>query len=75
MKIDGSKTDWGQHFDDTIDEKTKTLFGKDEKLRKGGRHAEETRAREEAIQFIEDLEMSGCNARQLMLKQKKAHGS
>ena len=39
MKIDGSKTYWGGSFDDSTDEKKKVVLGKDEKLRKSGKHA------------------------------------
>ena len=73
MNMDGHKLDWGQTCDDSIDEAINSLRAKDETFHKGGRRAEQTRAIQETLQVSEGTK--GCNARQLMLKQKYAHGS
>ena len=54
MHIDGNKSYWGSDSDDATDDKTKVLLGKDTKLHEGGLNVEETQAREEAIEIIQD---------------------
>ena len=75
MKMDGEATFWGKNFDDAIDEQTKRLLGMDLKLHSQGQNEEETEARVEAIDIIEDHTNRWLNARQTILKYKMPHGS
>ena len=75
MKVDGNRSYWGAEFDEDTDEKTNTLLGKNNELQKGGKDADETQGREEAIQIIQDPESNGRNAMQTLQAQKQAHGS
>ena len=52
MDIDGNTLYWRADMDDTTEEKTQGLLGKDSELHYGGLNAEETQAREEAIEII-----------------------
>ena len=75
MRLNGKATFWGKTFDDTINDRTKKLLGMDLELHTPGRDADETKAREEALDIIEDPENKWLNARQVLLKIKRPHGS
>ena len=63
MGLDGRATFWGKDLDDTIDEKTKKMLGLDLELHSPGKKEEETRAREEAMDIIDDHANRWQNAR------------
>ena len=65
----------GADFDEGTDEKTNVLLGTNKELQTGGKDADETQGRLEAIQILQDPGRNGRNARQTMLMQKQAHGS
>ena len=75
MKTKGNATYWGQDFLDDTDINVKRLLGMDLTLETGATDGDETHARQEALDIIQDPDMQGLNARQLMLRQKHAHGS
>ena len=75
MKTKGNATYWGQDFLDDTDDNVKKLLGHDITLETDGTDADETDARQQALEMIQDPSMQGLNARQLMLRQKHAHGS
>ena len=75
MKADGSKTYWGTNFDDQLDENLKKMLGLDRELHTAGTNRDDTDARRAALEIIDDSEMQGLNARQILLKHKAAHGS
>ena len=75
MRLEGEATFWGKNFDDSIDEKTKKLLGMDLELHTQGKNREETEARKEAIDIIDDQANRWLNARQVILKYKMPHGS
>jgi len=75
MKAEGKATYWGRNLGSEISERVKTLLGYDDTLKKPGKNADVTRAREAAIEILEDPQAKGYNARQILLKQKEAHGA
>ena len=62
-------------MDDQEPEKTKRLLGIDRELHTPGMNAEETSDRKEALGITELPINANINARRMMLKWKKAHGS
>ena len=75
LKVYGDKTYWGMDVDDGEDDKVKKLLGIDLTLQTPGNDAEVTDGRKKAMEIIDHQERQGLNARQTMLKFKKAHGS
>ena len=69
------KLAWGKSLAKSFMKKSKKLLGKDISLNLGGRNRDDTEARKGVVKITEELMVRGLNARQLMLKQKKAHGS
>jgi len=75
MKTDGRCTYWGKLLTDSIDNKIQKLLGVDKELYTPGDNYDKTKERKEAVAIVEDPEVRGLNARQLLLKCKQAHGS
>ena len=75
MKANGSKTYWGQDFDDDTEESIKRLIGKENTLEREGQNRDETDAMKAAKAILDQQEMKPLNARQIMLKHKQAFGS
>ena len=75
MRLDGRATFWGKDLDDTIDEKTKNLLGLDLELHLPGKKEQETRAREEAMDIIDDQANRWQSAKQILLTYKMPHGA
>ena len=51
------------------------MFGENRELYTPGSDARKTQERQAAVDILEDPEVEGFNARQVMLKHKAAHGS
>ena len=75
MKVDGNKTFWGATIGDDLSRKAKKFLGFDTELQTPGSDARITEQREAAAEICFRPELEGCNARQIMLKHKGAHGS
>ena len=75
MKLDGQKTYWGSEICHDLSKAAKRLLGYDCELSTSGSNARITEQREAAAEICNNQEIEGCNARQVMLKYKRAHGS
>ena len=74
METKGNATYWGQYFAEYTQEDTKKLLGYEPTLTMEARDGDETEARRQALQILQNHDMQGLNARQLMLRQKQAQG-
>ena len=66
MEAKGNATYWGQDFAEDTPEDTKTLLGYEPTLTMEARDGDETEARRQAQQILQDHDMQGLNARQLV---------
>jgi len=73
MKADGTKEFWGADFDEQLDGVARKLLGENRELHTPGSDGETTEERRAALEIIDDEEVQGYNARQMMLKHKNAH--
>ena len=74
MKVDGTKTFWGQEVEDDEKAEVKKMLGIDLSLHMPGDNAKKTEEREAAVEIIERMNDQRKKARQTMLSHKGAHG-
>ena len=75
MRTDGQCTYWGREIGNDVDQATKKILGIDLELHTPGKDAKVTSARQEALQIINGPDAKGLNARQVILKCKRGHGT
>jgi hypothetical protein len=75
MRTDGKASYWGGPLSEEVEQRTQILLGKDTQLHTPGDNRDETDAREEALDILNEPENTYSNMRQIIMKYKKAHGS
>ena len=75
MKTDWAKTFWGTDLDENLSKQARKLLGGNLELHTPGSNRRKTDEREAAVEIIQDPEVDGYNARQVLLNHKAAHGS
>ena len=62
MQTNGLNTYWGKELNGDIDEKSQKLLGVNKQFTLGGKNADETQGRQEALQILEEPERGLKNA-------------
>ena len=75
MRTDGYASYWGGPLNEEVEQRTQILLGKDTQLHKPGNDRDETDARKEALDILDEPENRYSNMRQIIMEYKKTHGS
>ena len=75
MQTNGLTSYWGREVDSDLNGKTQKMLGIDKQLTTPGKDADVTKARQEALEILDETERGRMNARQTMMKHKQGHGA